>query len=73
MTHTPESKPLTQREQRSAKHTPGPTLIVRLFRRHEAWCKRSGYASMSFAEFKASRMANPLSRAAIAKATGSGT
>jgi len=55
----------------NAQHTPGPTPIVRLFRRHEDWCKRSGYASMSFLEFKASRMANPLARAAIAKATGS--
>lgn len=50
------------------QHTPGPTLIVRLFRRHEDWCKRSGYASMSFREFKASRMANPLSQVALAKA-----
>lgn len=55
------------------QHTPGVKLIVRLFRRHEDWCKRSGYASMSFTEFKHSRMANPLTRAAIAKATGSTT
>lgn len=54
--------------QQSTQRTPRHEPIVRLFRRHEDWCKRSGYASMSFTEFKASRMANPLSRAVIAKA-----
>ena len=38
--------------------------LVRLYRRHEDRCKRSGYASMGWKEFKASRLANPLSRAA---------
>lgn len=43
------------------------TELIRLYRRHEAWARRSGYAAMDWPEFKHSRLANPLSRAALAK------
>lgn len=32
--------------------------LVRLYRRHEDWARRSGFASMSWLEFKRSRLAN---------------
>ena len=41
--------------------------LIRLYRRHEAWARRSGYAPMEWRDFKASRLANPLSRAAVTK------
>lgn len=39
--------------------------LIRLYRRHEAWARRSGYAAMDWPEFKRSRTANPLVRAAL--------
>ena len=39
--------------------------LVRLYRRHEEWARRSGYVAMEWAEFKRSRLANPLVRAAL--------
>ncbi len=52
-------------------HTPGPLptvqALVLAYRRHEDWARRSGFAPMDWSEFKVSRMANPLARAAIAR------
>lgn len=42
--------------------------LLRLYRRHEDWARRSGYAAMDWPEFKRSRLANPL--VAMAKAKG---
>jgi hypothetical protein len=44
--------------------------LVLMYRKHEAWARRSGYSPMEWSDFKRSRRENPLSRAAIAKATG---
>lgn len=40
--------------------------LIRLYRRHEDWARRSGYAAMDWPEFKRSRLTNPL----VAKAKG---
>lgn len=42
--------------------------LVRLYRRHEDWARRSGYFAMDWLDFKSSRLANPLSRAALNRA-----
>lgn len=41
-------------------------ILVLMYRRHESWAKRSGYEAMDWKDFKASRIANPLSAAFIA-------
>lgn len=51
----------------AAKQTPGlAKALLPLYRRHEAWARRSGYAPMEWADFKRSRLANPLTRAVLA-------
>jgi hypothetical protein len=44
--------------------------LVLLYRRHEAWARRSVYAPMEWCDFKRSRMSNPLSRAALGVSAG---
>ncbi len=56
---------------KSAAPTSTAQAMVLAYRRHEAWARRSGYAAMEWADFKASRLANPLSRAALSRTTGS--
>ena len=43
-------------------------VLILMYRRHESWARRSGYAPMDWPDFKRSRLANPLSRAAIERA-----
>lgn len=56
-----------------AQRTPTSQSLVLAYRRHEVWARCSGFAPMEWPEFKASRLANPLARAALAareKTTG---
>lgn len=41
--------------------------LIRLYRRHEDWARRSGFFAMDWNEFKRSRLANPLVRAALSR------
>lgn len=59
------------RQSKSPAPTPTAQAMVLAYRRHEAWARRSGYAAMEWTDFKASRLANPLSRAALCRSTGS--
>jgi hypothetical protein len=43
-------------------------MLVLMYRKHEDWARRSGYAPMEWNDFKRSRMSNPLSRHAISRA-----
>ena len=57
---------------RAAYYTPGLVqALVLMYRKHEEWVRRSGYAPMEWDDFKRERLANPLSlHAATTKATG---
>jgi hypothetical protein len=62
---------LIAKRERRVKSAQETQVLILMYRRHEAWARRSGYAPMEWEDFKRSRLENPLSRAFIAKAAGS--